>query len=302
MDKTPRHKDVYRRKRLLGSIPFWSVAFSMTLALFLLGTFSLFMLLTRNLTEEIRSQLELQVFLDRDAQLTEVLKVQKIISGMDFVAKENNVAQIRHIPKEEAARSFMKEMGEDFTKYIGGNPLSDVLLVQVHPSYHSKESFRHMAERIERLYDVSEVTYVEKLLDSINANVRYIGMVLAGLLLILFVAVVVIVHNVIRLALYSQRFLIRSMQLVGATRRFVKRPFVLRMLLYGLFSGILSCVAIHILSTWTASHIESLVLLQRAEQMYLLYASVILAGMLASYISTQIAMNKYLSMSLDELY
>ena len=291
-----------RRKRTLGSIPFVGVLFSMTLALFLLGVFSLMMLLTKNLTSKIQGQIEMQVFLDKNASLSEVLQVQKTLSNMEFVIKENGKAQIEHISKDVAAQSFMEEIGEDFMHYIGENPLSDVLLVKIAPSYQSPTSFKHIAQKMESLKHVSEVAYVEQLVESINKNLAKIGGALIGLSLLLFAAVGIIVYNAIRLALYSQRFLIRSMQLVGATSAFIKKPFILRMILYGLVAGVLASALTQGLVWLAQNEIEQLSLLHQQGQLYILYGVVITVGLLAGYLSTKNAMDKYLNMSLDELY
>ena len=295
-------KKHFKKKKRLGSYPFFEVVLTMTLALSLLGTFALLLLLTDNLTRRIKQSIEIQVFLKQDVSESERIKLGYILSDLDFVARENGAASIRYIPKTEAAKEFSEEIGEDFVEYIGKNPLSDVFVLHIDEQYQTPAHFGLIKEKIESLASVQEAAYVEKLVEKINKNLRQVSILLIGLSLALFIAVVVIIHHAIRLALFSQRFLIRSMQLVGATSSFILRPFLLRSLGYGLFASLLAVAGIYALLNVGNKYIEQLILLQNQQQTIGLFIVLVFLGIFTNYISTYFAIRRYLKMSLDDLY
>ena len=291
-----------RKKKRLGGIPFFGVFFSMTLALFVLGLFSLLMLLANNLTSEIKQNVEIQVFLQKNITHSEIIAIRSTISGMDFVAKEDNRPRITFVSKEQAAEEFSKDIGEDFVHYIGENPLSDLLIVRVSEDHQSPEHFRSIKAKVESLRGVLEATYAEKLIENIHNNLTKISLILVSLMCLFFVAVVIIIYHSLRLALFSQRFLIRSMQLVGATDRFIKRPFLIRATLYAFLSASAACSSLYGLLILTKDHIEYINILHHQNHIVLLFASVLSVGLLTSYFGTKNAIERYLRMSLDDLY
>ena len=218
----------FHKRRKLGGIPFVGVFFSMTLALFILGIFGGLMLFAKEFTRKIRENVEIQVFLQRSVTESQIIAVRSTLSSMPFVAQKNGRAQITFVSKDDAAEAFSKEIGEDFVRYIGENPLSDLFIVRVAEDSQNPAQLRNIKAKIESLRSVLEVAYVEKLVESIYENITKLGILFVSLMVLLFIAVVVIMHHAIRLSLFSQRFLVRSMQLVGATAGFIKRPFLLR--------------------------------------------------------------------------
>ena len=290
------------RYRKLGSISFSGLFFSMALALFILGIFGLLVVLAENLTARIKQSVEVQVFLQKNVSKSKVIAIRNTLSGMSFVAKENGRAQISFISKKAAADTFSKEIGEDFVRYIGDNPLSDLLIVRIDEAYQSPEQLRSIKAKIESLRDVLEATYVEKVIESIYKNLAKISTILIALTLILFAAVVVIIYNAVRLAIFSQRFLIRSMQLVGATSSFIQRPFLLRAVFYAFLAAEVASTALYALIYFAERQIPHLKLLESQQQLLLLALIVFVVGMVTSYLSTRSAISKYLRMSLDDLY
>ncbi len=149
---------------------------------------------------------------------------------------------------------------------------------------------------------IYEVTYVESLINSINKNVRQVSFILACFAAILLVTVVILINNTIKLALFSQRFLIRSMQLVGATSSFIQKPFIIRAIIHGTMAGIVSCVILAGLLTYTNNNVQDLSALQERDQILFLFVFIVLAGTFIGFFSTYYSVKKYLSMSLDDLY
>ena len=177
-----------------------------------------------------------------------------------------------------------------------------MIILKITPDYQSTEKLTQIKSELESIRGVFEVVYLDNLVESINKNLTKIGLVLIGFSAILLLVVVILINNTIKLALFSQRFLIRSMQLVGATAGFIQKPFLMRATLYGLLSAIIASAGLFVLLKYANSKIENLADLQRTDELLILFGSLLLVGMLVGFGSTYRAINKYLKMSLDELY
>lgn len=292
----------FRRKKKLGSYPYVSVVFSITMALFVIGLFGLLLLHANALSQMIRENVEIQIFLNQTISENDRLKVQKTLSSKEYIAETAAGQQISFISKEEAAEDFIKETGEDFRQFLGENPLHDAFVIRIKPDYYNTESLQKIKLDIERLGGVFEVTYVESLVESINKNVTKISIILVSFAVLLVIIVSVLINNTIRLALFSQRFLIRSMQLVGATARFIQRPFLTRSVLHGLLGGILAAALLLLILQYANRQIEDIGQLQDRYKIGILLGGLLLLGGTLGFISTYRAVSKYLKMSLDELY
>lgn len=292
----------YKKKKKLGSYPYFSVVFSITLALFVIGLFGLLLLHANQLKELIRQNVEVQVYLNKFITENERIKINKTIAGKEFVLTEDGAPQIVYISKEEAAQEFIEETGEDFTNFLGENPLRDAYTVKIKTEYHDKDKLRGIKEELESISGVFEVTYMENLINSINNNVTKISLFLAGFAIILLLTVIMLINNTIKLALFSQRFLIRSMQLVGATASFIQKPFLLRASLHGILGGIFASIVLISLLQYANQEIEDLAQLQDPKEMLILFISLIVIGGFIGLLSTFRSVKKYLKMSLDELY
>jgi cell division transport system permease protein len=159
-----------------------------------------------------------------------------------------------------------------------------------------------IAKKIDNLDGVKEVFYLEDIISKINNNIAVISYILAGFALILITASVLLIKNTIKLALYSQRFLIRSMQLVGATKSFIQRPFIMHAVIQGIFSGALAATALFGLLNYTYTELNDLKDLKENENIIIILASLLVLGAIVGLFSSYRAVNKYLKMSLDELY
>ena len=291
-----------RKKRKLGSYPFTSVVFSITVALCVLGLFGWILLHSTRLGTQIQESVEIQIYLNKNISKSDVNKIQTAVASKPYTLIKDNVPQVNFISKEEAAQQFIEDTGEDFKEFLGDNPLKDLLSVRIYGSYQSSDSLKFIKQEIESMRGVFELDYEESLVESINQNVTKIGMLLLALAIFALVVVVILINNTIKLALFSQRFLIRSMQLVGATGSFIQRPFLLRSMLYGCFAGFISCGIIYGFTLYMNEAIDGLEDLQDAKGFIMLYGSIQLLGMIVGYFSSLRAIRKYLKMSLDELY
>jgi len=292
----------FKKKKKLGSYPFVSVVFSITLALFVIGLFGLLVILTNRLTANIQENIEMQVFLNKDLTENDKVKIIKTLSSKDYIMVKEGKAQVSIITKEEAAKQFIEDTGEDFVSFLGDNPLRDVLVLKVKPAYHEPANLKEVKKEIEFIRGVFEVSFIENLVTSINENLQKVSYFLIGISAILFMVVVVLINNTIKLALFSQRFLIRSMQLVGATSGFIRKPFLLRASFYGVMAGVFASLILFGLLLFANAKIDGLEDLQSDEKLMKLAGLLLFLGLIVGFLSTFAAIKKYLKMSLDELY
>ncbi|GAB3019803.1 permease-like cell division protein FtsX [uncultured Cyclobacterium sp.] len=291
-----------RKKTRLGSYKFASVLFSITLSLLMMGIFGVIAIQAKKLTSIIRENIEVQVFLNKDLPQASIDKLIEQMGKKPYVLKKEAGPVLRFTSKDEAAEVFLEEVGEDFNQFLDDNPLRDSFTFSINEESQTAEKIQQIVAEIEATPGVFEVTYMQDVVSSINENLLKVGIVMGALILILLVTVVILISNTIKLALFSQRFLIRSMQLVGATKGFIRRPFLWRAFLYGALGGVFSSTIIFSLLEYGKNFVEGLQLLYDIELLAILFGSLILLGALMSWISTYRSINKYLNMSLDELY
>lgn len=292
----------FKKKKKLGSYPYVSVIFSNTIALFVIGLFALLLLHSRKLTDIIRNNIEVQIYLDKQISESNISRLRNILSNSNFIKKENEIPQIRFISDEEAAQKFIVDTGEDFTEFLGDNPLHDAFVIKIKPEYQDIDNLNEIKSNIERLQGVYEVVYMESLVNSINKNIAKISLILIALTVVMLFIVVALINNTIRLALFSQRFLIRSMQLVGAKSSFIRGPFLRRSLIHGVISGVFASVIIYNILIYANRKIDGLSSLQNNVELVILFIGIAVLGSIIGFFSTYWSVHKYLRMSLDELY
>lgn len=290
-----------RKKRKLGSYPFASVVFSITVALLVLGLFGWLLLHSSRLGTRIQENIEVQVYLNKNISKADIAKIRTSIASKPFVLIKEN-PQIALITKEEAAKQFVEATGEDFKDFLGDNPLRDLFAVKVKGDYQALDSLNKIKAELERIRGVFEVEFEESLIESINENLTKIAFILLGIAIFALLVVIILINNTIKLALFSQRFLIRSMQLVGATSSFIQRPFLLRSMMYGLLAGVLASSIIYGFTIYMNTVIEGLEELQDLNGFLILFSLILIMGIIVGYFSSLRAIRKYLKMSLDELY
>jgi cell division transport system permease protein len=294
-------KPKFKKKRL-GTYPYVSVVLSISLALLVIGVFGALVIYSKELERVVRDNVKVQVYLKNQLTDEQTKQIEKTLRSKAFIAKSNPTDVIQFVSKDEAAKKFIKETGEDFKKFYGDNPLRNAFLVKIDESFHNQASLKKVKEEIEKINGVFQADYVENLIDSINQNVTKIGLVLMGLVALLLLTVVLLINNTVRLALFSQRFIIRSMQLVGAKKWFIQRPFLIQALWHGALAGIIASLVLFLLISFATKKIEDLVLIQNNDRLLLLGVVLLFIGMIVAVASTFRAVAKYLGLSLDELY
>lgn len=291
-----------RKKTKVGKFKFISVLFSTTLSLFIVGLFGVIFIQAKTLTKIIRENIEIQVFLNKNITEKRKTEIGKTLSQKPFLLQKEDGIGLVFISQEEAAASFLEDTGEDFMAFLDDNPLRDSYTLALSEEFQTADQIKEIVTEIREIDGVFEVTYMSDLVESINENLLKVSLVMGGFIVILIITVIMLINNTIRLALFSQRFLIRSMQLVGATRGFIRKPFLSRAFLFGALSGLLASGILYTIIEYTKANIDGFALLQNNELLYLLFGGLVIAGAMLSFFSTLRAVNKYLNMSLDELY
>lgn len=291
-----------RKKKTLGHFKFGSVLFSTTLSLFIVGLFGVILIQAKTLTSMIRENIEVQVFLEKNIEQKTLDAIHDNLAARSFILQKGDTLNLKFVSDEEAAATFIESTGEDFTQFLEDNPLRDSFVLTIAEEFQTSEQLEAIVAEIESIPGVFEVSYMTDLVDSINKNLLKVSLVLGGFILILIITVIMLINNTIRLALFSQRFLIRSMQLVGATRGFIRKPFLSRAFLFGMMAGAFASVILFGLVKYTQANIEGFAMLQNQQLLLVLFGILITVGGILSVLSTLRAVNKYLNMSLDELY
>jgi cell division transport system permease protein len=292
----------HERQSKLGSYPIINMVFSTMLALLVVGLCGLLMLHAARLTDIIKENVKIQIYLHKNISESESIRISQLLSKKDFVLKKNGHAQLKFLAKEDAALEFTKATGESFLQVLDENPLRDVYVINVAPSHQGQQQLQAIKHEIEAMSGVFEADYVAGFVASVNRNIARLGTVLVAFSVILLIVVSVLINNTIKLAVYSQRFLVRSMHLVGATAAFIRRPFLGRAVLIGFIASTIANILLVLLLYAANQQIEALAKLQEPIRIFMLLGLILVLGVFISFMGTYRAINKYLNMSLDDLY
>jgi cell division transport system permease protein len=286
-------------KKKLGGYPAIGVVTSITLALFVLGLFGTLIIYSNQFGKIVRDNLNVKVFLKSTLTETQRSQIERTIGSKKFVAKADSA--LIFVSKAEAEKDLVKQIG-DYKEILGENPLKDAFIIKVATEFQDTTSLKKIKSELEEINGVLEATYQKHLFDEVNKNFTNISIALLILAVLLIVITFLLVNSTLRIALFSQRFLIRSMQLVGAKKWFIQRPFLARAVGYGLLSGGVASLLLWGLSTYAQDRIADLSLLHNQEYFLALLALISIIGILVATVSTFFSIHKYLKMSLDELY
>jgi len=282
--------------------PRYNVVFSITTALFMMGLFALFALHAKLLISKLRENIEIQIFLHKSIDKQNIEQIRNALSGYSFILQENGLPKIRFVSKEDAAKELRNLTGDDFMLFLGDNPLRDAFVINIHENYYSKTQMEVIKKQLEEIKGVFEVSYPENHIQEINANVSRVGMVLVFFVLLLLVVVIILINNSVKLVLYSQRFLIRSMQLVGATALFIKKPFLIRAVMQGVTGALIAMALLSGILWGFHSLIDELRILQIGWGVAVIFVTLPLFGAIICGLSAYFSVSRYLKMKLDDLY
>jgi cell division transport system permease protein len=293
-----------KRKKVLGSFPYATVIFSITLSLCVIGVFGLILINAQSIKKIIHNQVgEVQIYVHNHINDSMSMAFKAGLYQKKYLALDtNNKPEIVYISKEDAKAEYIKQTGQDFTKIIDENPLRASYTIHVSDEYTDSLSMNFVVQDLNSDPAVYEIIYEEALLKKVTRNIQNAGIVLAAFALLLIIVTFFLINNTIKLALYSQRFLIRSMQLVGARPFFIQKPFIYRAMLQGAVSGLLASAILYTLQQYAFISIEDLQKLYVPELTYILYASLVVTGAIIGLISSYLSVRKYMFLSLDDLY
>ncbi|HBE43135.1 MAG TPA: cell division protein FtsX [Bacteroidales bacterium] len=269
---------------------------SVSLVLFLLGILGLVLINAKGLSDYFRESLSFWVMLDDNAKEADIRLLQKDLDAKSYVKSTE------YVSKDEAAAKMKEELGEDFISFLGDNPLPPSIDVYLVSEYTSPDSVAKIEKYILEYPFVKEVYYQESLLYLINENVNKISLFLLVISLFLFLIALTIINNTIRLSIYSRRFLIRTMQLVGATRAFIRRPFILQSVFHGFLAALISMLLLMGLLYLIEKEFFLMFTFESTYLLMLLGIAIIVTGILINIVSTYFSVNRYLSISEDKLY
>jgi cell division transport system permease protein len=284
----------YNRRRYHSSVA--TTIVSITLVLTMLGLLALTVFHARKLSDYVKENIGFRVYLKEDAPAEEIILLQKRLDGSSFVKSS------KYISPEEAARELTAELGEDFIDFLGYNPLPPSIDLRVKAAYANVESLEIIEKNLMQEVIVREVFYQKSLVHLINKNVKRISIILLGFSGLLMLIAIALINNTIRLSVYSKRFIIRTMKLVGATRGFIGRPFIVRGVLQGLYSAVFAIILLATILYFLMQQIPELVSLYDLYLYLAVFGLVILTGIFLAWVSTFFAVRKYLKMSEDDLY
>jgi cell division transport system permease protein len=273
-----------------------STVISISLVLFMIGTLGVLVLHARKISDYVKENIQLTVMLLPETKQEDAQTLAAKIGQSEYVLSTSFVT------REQAAEELKKELGEDFIGFLGYNPLLPSIDVRLKAQYADLERVNRLRSVITAHPAVKEVIYQESLIDMINKNMRTLGMIILGFSALLFLIAAALINNTIRLSLYSKRMLIKSMILVGATRGFVRKPFLTGGFMQGLYGGLIANLLLLVLLWFSRQQIPDLVAIQDYQMIMTLMGGIVLAGVVIAVASTFFAVNKYLRSNTQDLY
>ena len=284
------------KRRVAGS--YFMSMMSIALVLFLLGVFALLMMHAQKLSNHLKENIGFEVVMNSNVKEDNILKLQKELEAMPAVKSTE------YITKEEAIQRLSEDLGEDFLQWLGNeeNPLLPSIDVRFNADWANNDSINLIQAQLEKNKDVKEIYYQKSLVNLINQNVRRIGIALIIASLILLIIAITLIRNTIRLSIYSKRFLVRSMQLVGATPAYIRRPFIRNGISQGFFGALLADALLALLLYGLTKRLPELTFVQDYRIIIGIFVCIIILGILLGGLSTRSALRKYLNADVDQLY
>jgi cell division transport system permease protein len=284
----------YQKRRLITS--YFSVVISIALVLFLVGLLALLVLNTKKVADNFKEQIALTVYLKDTAKEVEIDQMQKSLALAEYTKT------IVFVSKEEAAKSYSEEIGEDFMEFLGYNPLQNSIDVYFNADYVSETQIAEISRDLGDKEFVDEIVYDKPLIALLNDNIKRLSfwiLVVSGLLT--FIAVLLI-NSSIRLSVYAKRFTIKTMQMVGATKHFIRRPFILKSIKLGIIGSTISLIGMGVVLYYLNKSFPELNLISDEILLAAIFFGVLIMGILISWLSTFFATQRFLNLKTDELY
>ena len=290
-----------KQKRNLSPVGFFNskltATISISLVLFMLGLIILLSLFAKNLSDYVRENLFFDVVLSENMQEEQIDRLQKQLEAKSFAKA------VDYISKEDAAKQLEEELGQNPEEFLGFNPLPSLLVVRLNADYAHPDSIPLIESQIKGLSaDINGIEYQEELIGLVNENLTKIGLVLLGISVLLLVISFALINNTIRLMIYSKRFLIHTMKLVGATGGFIRKPFIQSNIIMGIIAALLAIALLVWFLFYFTKDLDILSGIIGWDSLAMIFGAVLIIGILITWIATYLAVNKYVRMKGDDLY
>ena len=282
-------------KRSLRS-SYLSSIISIALVLFTLGVVGLLAMHAKRLSDFVKENISFSVLLKEDVNETDAAVLLKALNASPYVKSTT------FISKEEAANIMREQLGQDFVEFLGYNPLGASLEVRLKADYANTDSLVAIEKEIKTYNQVKEINYQKTLIDLVNENVRQISMTILTFSALLLFLSLVLINNTIRLSVYARRFLINTMKLVGANYGFIRKPFLVRSIVHGIYAGIIADLLLLGLIWFGQEQVKQVLEITDITMLSILLGSVLIMGVAISYISTFFAVQKFLRLKANDLY
>ncbi|HLT52531.1 MAG TPA: permease-like cell division protein FtsX [Flavobacteriaceae bacterium] len=286
--------ETYQKRRLITS--YFSVVLSIALVLFLLGLLGMLVLNAKKVSDHFKEQVVVNIYLKDSAKDVEIKQLEKSLAMSEYVKSTE------YVSKEQAAESIKAENGEDFMDFLGFNPLQNSIDVVVKADFVTVEQLETIAAEATSKSFVDEVRYDKDLVNIMNNNVKKISLWVLVLSAAFTVIAVLLINSSIRLSVYSNRFTIKTMQMVGATKQFIRRPFVWKSIRLGIIGSVVAMIGMAIVLYYIDKTFPELEFTSNPVLIGLLFATVFGIGILITWVSTYIATQRFLNLRTDELY
>jgi cell division transport system permease protein len=284
----------YQKRRLRSS--YLSVVISIALVLFLLGLLGLLIFHTKNISNHFKEKYAINIFIKDSAKEKDIENLKKTLQAEVFTKT------IKFVSKDQALEIYKKEIGEDFMEFLGENPLKSSIDLFLKAAYVSADKIQEIEKKIIKNKFVEEVTYDKSLVSLLNKSVKKISfwlLIFSGLLSLI---AIVLINSYLRLSIYSKRFIIKTMQMVGATKSFIRKPFLYRSVKLGMVGAVVAIGALNMLLFYMDKKYPDLGLTDDKLNLSLLFLGVFILGMVITWLSTFFATKRFLNLTADELH
>lgn len=286
--------DKYQKRRLISS--YFSVVISITLVLFLLGVLGMLVINARKVEKHFKEQIALSIDLKENVKNIEISQLEKNLKLSEYVKAT------RFISKEEAAEIAKEENGEKFMDFIGYNPFQSSIDVYLKSEFVTLNKLEEIKTDLQEKSYIDEVRYDVDLVVLMNKNVKRISFWLIAISIIFAIIAMLLINSSIRLAVYSKRFIIKTMQMVGATKHFIRKPFIWKSIRLGIIGALIAIIGLYLVAYYLNDKIPEIHLLDNPITFAILCAGILILGILITWISTFFATQRFLNLKTDDLY
>ena len=289
-----KKSEKFARRKLRSA--YFSVVVSISLVLLMLGLLGILLINAKAVSNHVKENFVITAYLKEAAKKIEIRQLQKSLEVADYIKTTE------YISKEEAAKNLKKDLEEDFVNFLGYNPLYNSLDIRLNADFAETHFIEKIISDLSRNPVVEEIDYDKDLVYLVNENIEKIGIGIIGVSVLFTLIAIGLINSSIRLSIYSKRFIIKTMQLVGATKGFIRKPFVLRSVRHGIYGGLITIILLSAVLYYLEKNIPVLFGLQNIILISALFGVIVLLGIFISWICTRFAVRKYLKLKTDQLY